>query len=92
MFQVKKTIANNDIYFSHRSADELPATPPSELQQEIYATLTSRIKEEPLKVTIGPDYVTGSNLPSHSDVHISCLTGLRIQVFLSGAGLHLGEV
>ncbi|XP_028600904.2 WD repeat-containing protein 17 isoform X2 [Podarcis muralis] len=63
----------------NKSADELPATPPSELQQEIYATLTSRIKEEPLKVTIGPDYVTGSNLPSHSDVHISCLTGLRIQ-------------
>ncbi|XP_053258582.1 WD repeat-containing protein 17 isoform X2 [Podarcis raffonei] len=63
----------------NKSADELPPTPPSELQQEIYATLTSRIKEEPLKVTIGPDYVTGSNLPSHSDVHISCLTGLRIQ-------------
>ncbi|XP_062992231.1 WD repeat-containing protein 17 [Elgaria multicarinata webbii] len=63
----------------NKSSDELPHTPPSELQQEIYATLVSRVKEEPLKVTIGPDYVTGSNLPSHSDVHISCLTGLRIQ-------------
>ncbi|XP_061439634.1 WD repeat-containing protein 17 isoform X1 [Rhineura floridana] len=63
----------------NKSSDELPYTPPSEMQQEIYATLVSRIKEEPLKVTIGPDYVTGSNLPSHSDVHISCLTGLRIQ-------------
>ncbi|XP_048365468.1 WD repeat-containing protein 17 isoform X3 [Sphaerodactylus townsendi] len=63
----------------HKSAEELPCTPPSELQQEIYATLLSRIKEEPLRGMIGPDYVTGSNLPSHSDVHISCLTGLRIQ-------------
>ncbi|XP_053107723.1 WD repeat-containing protein 17 isoform X3 [Hemicordylus capensis] len=63
----------------NKSPDELPYTPPSELQQELYATLISRIKEEPLKGMIGPDYVTGSNLPSHSDVHISCLTGLRIQ-------------
>uniref|UniRef100_A0A8D0BZL6 WD repeat domain 17 n=1 Tax=Salvator merianae TaxID=96440 RepID=A0A8D0BZL6_SALMN len=63
----------------NKSTDELPCTPPSELQQEIYETLLFRIKEEPLKVTIGPNYVTGSNLPSHSDVHISCLTGLRIQ-------------
>ncbi|XP_044282658.1 WD repeat-containing protein 17-like [Varanus komodoensis] len=63
----------------NKCSDELPHTPPSELQQEMYASLLSRIKEEPLKVTIGPVYVTGSNLPSHSDVHISCLTGLRIQ-------------
>nr|XP_060635588.1 WD repeat-containing protein 17 [Anolis sagrei ordinatus] len=62
-----------------KSSDECPHTPPSELQQEVYETLLSRIKEEPLKVKIGPDYVTGSNLPSHSDVHVSCLTGLRIQ-------------
>ncbi|XP_077158539.1 WD repeat-containing protein 17 isoform X3 [Paroedura picta] len=63
----------------NKSAEELPCTPPSKLQQEVYATLLSRIKEEPLKGMEGPDYVTGSNLPSHSDVHISCLTGLRIQ-------------
>uniref|UniRef100_A0A3P8W9Z8 WD repeat domain 17 n=1 Tax=Cynoglossus semilaevis TaxID=244447 RepID=A0A3P8W9Z8_CYNSE len=32
----------------------------------------------------GADYVTGSNLPSHSDVQLSCFTGQRIQgpVFL----------
>nr|XP_056711232.1 WD repeat-containing protein 17 isoform X2 [Euleptes europaea] len=63
----------------YKSTEELPCTPPSELQQEVSSTLVSRIKEEPLKGMIGPDYVTGSNLPSHSDVHISCLTGLRIQ-------------
>ncbi|XP_062905536.1 WD repeat-containing protein 17 isoform X1 [Mobula hypostoma] len=59
--------------------EDLPYTPPSELQREAYSILLNRIKEEPIKGLIGPDYVTGSNLPSHSDVHISCLTGLRIQ-------------
>lgn len=66
--------------FVHRSTDELPCTPPSESQKMVYSILVSRIQEEPLKGMVGPDYVTGSNLPSHSDVHISCLTGLRIQV------------
>lgn len=28
----------------------------------------------------GADYVMGSNLPSHSDVQVSCFTGNRIQV------------
>lgn len=46
----------------------------------VYGTVLKRLKEVPLKIIIGPDYVTGSNLPSHSDVHISCLTGLKIQV------------
>lgn len=63
----------------NKSTDELSYTSPSESQRMVYSTLVSRIKEEPLKGMIGPDYVTGSNLPSHSDVHISCLTGLRIQ-------------
>ncbi|KAJ6668643.1 hypothetical protein lerEdw1_012125 [Lerista edwardsae] len=67
------------LYEFTRSTVELPHTPPSELQQEIYATLVLRIKEEPLKGMLGPDYVTGSNLPSHSNAPISCLTGLRIQ-------------
>uniref|UniRef100_A0A6I8NRB7 WD repeat domain 17 n=1 Tax=Ornithorhynchus anatinus TaxID=9258 RepID=A0A6I8NRB7_ORNAN len=53
--------------------------PPSEAQRLVYATLRSRMTEEPLGGIVGPDQVTGSNLPSHSDVHISCLTGLRIQ-------------
>ncbi|KAI2668356.1 WD repeat-containing protein 17 [Labeo rohita] len=41
--------------------------------------LLSRTREELIKGLEGPDYVTGSNLPSHSDVQISCFTGLRIQ-------------
>ncbi|XP_065550951.1 WD repeat-containing protein 17 isoform X3 [Lathamus discolor] len=63
----------------NKPASELPCTPPSESQRMVYSILVSRIQEEPLKGMIGPDCVTGSNLPSHSDVHISCLTGLRIQ-------------
>lgn len=46
----------------------------------VYATLLKRLKDESLRGIIGHDYVTGSNLPSHSDIHISCLTGLKIQV------------
>uniref|UniRef100_A0A8C0TXB2 WD repeat domain 17 n=1 Tax=Cyanistes caeruleus TaxID=156563 RepID=A0A8C0TXB2_CYACU len=64
---------------SNRPADELPCTPPSESQRALYSVLISRIQEEPLKGMVGPDCVTGSNLPSHSDVHTSCLTGLKIQ-------------
>ncbi|OXB84140.1 UNVERIFIED_CONTAM: hypothetical protein H355_012258 [Colinus virginianus] len=67
------------LYEYTRSTNELPCTPPSEAQKKVYSILVSRIQEEPLKGMIGPDYVTGSNLPSHSDVHVSCLTGLRIQ-------------
>ncbi|NWW75943.1 WDR17 protein, partial [Climacteris rufus] len=64
---------------SNKPMDELPCTPPSESQRALYSVLVSRIQEEPLKGMVGPDCVTGSNLPSHSDVHISCLTGLKIQ-------------
>ncbi|KAL4679298.1 hypothetical protein H8959_008948, partial [Pygathrix nigripes] len=62
-----------------RSLEGSPYTPPSDSQRMVYATLLKRLKEESLKGIIGPDYVTGSNLPSHSDIHISCLTGLKIQ-------------
>lgn len=31
-------------------------------------------------ILCGADYVMGSNLPSHSDVQVSCFTGNRIQV------------
>ncbi|XP_064418269.1 WD repeat-containing protein 17 isoform X3 [Latimeria chalumnae] len=62
-----------------KATEELSYTSPTELQRQVYETLLNRIKDEPLRGMIGPDYVTGSSLPSHSDVHISCLTGLRIQ-------------
>ncbi|GAB1293164.1 WD repeat domain 17 [Apodemus speciosus] len=61
------------------SSEDSPYTPPSDSQRTVYETLLKRLKEEPLKGISGPDYVTGSNLPSHSDIHISCLTGLKIQ-------------
>ncbi|XP_033871572.1 WD repeat-containing protein 17 isoform X3 [Acipenser ruthenus] len=63
----------------NKSLDEVSYTPPSEAQKQVYEILLNRVKEEPLIGMNGPDYVTGSNLPSHSDVYISCLTGSRIQ-------------
>uniref|UniRef100_A0A5F9DQB8 WD repeat domain 17 n=1 Tax=Oryctolagus cuniculus TaxID=9986 RepID=A0A5F9DQB8_RABIT len=63
---------------TNRSSEEFTYTPPSDSQRMIYATLLKRLKE-PFTGIIGPDYVTGSNLPSHSDIHISCFTGLKIQ-------------
>uniref|UniRef100_A0A3B4VS08 WD repeat domain 17 n=1 Tax=Seriola dumerili TaxID=41447 RepID=A0A3B4VS08_SERDU len=45
-------------------------SPPSERQKEEFS---------PALVLCGADYVTGSNLPSHSDVQLSCFTGHRIQ-------------
>uniref|UniRef100_A0A7N5JRA9 WD repeat domain 17 n=1 Tax=Ailuropoda melanoleuca TaxID=9646 RepID=A0A7N5JRA9_AILME len=62
-----------------RSPEESAYTPPSDPQKMVYATLLKRLQQEPLRGIVGPDYVTGSNLPSHSDIHISCLTGLKIQ-------------
>ena len=71
---------NWNICWKYRSSEDSPYTPPSDSQRLVYATLLKRLKEEPLRGIVGPDYVTGSNLPSHSDIHISCLTGLKIQV------------
>ncbi|KAK1341732.1 hypothetical protein QTO34_016480 [Cnephaeus nilssonii] len=50
-----------------------------ESQRRVHAALLRRLQAEPLRGMVGPDYVTGSHLPSHSDAHISCLTGLKIQ-------------
>ncbi|MGH0130965.1 UNVERIFIED_CONTAM: hypothetical protein FKN15_056691 [Acipenser sinensis] len=75
----------------NKSLDEVSYTPPSEAQKQVYEILLNRIKEEPLIGMTGPDYVTGSNLPSHSDVYISCLTGSRIQVHSKGLKLGIYE-
>lgn len=69
-----------NICWKYRSSEESAYTPPSDSQKMVYATLLKRLEQEPLRGIVGPDYVTGSNLPSHSDIHISCLTGLKIQV------------
>ncbi|XP_054421804.1 WD repeat-containing protein 17 isoform X4 [Pteronotus mesoamericanus] len=63
----------------NQSSEASPYTPPSESQRAVYATLRKRLKEEPLRGLTGPGHVTGSHLPSHSDSHVSCLTGLKIQ-------------
>uniref|UniRef100_A0A3Q2XAF2 WD repeat domain 17 n=1 Tax=Hippocampus comes TaxID=109280 RepID=A0A3Q2XAF2_HIPCM len=61
-------------------------SPPSESQREDFHCLEKRILpvNPGENISCGADYVTGSNLPSHSDVQLSCFTGHRIQgpVFL----------
>uniref|UniRef100_A0A8C4F930 WD repeat domain 17 n=1 Tax=Dicentrarchus labrax TaxID=13489 RepID=A0A8C4F930_DICLA len=61
-----------------RACTQSNSNPPSECQREEYSCLETAL------VLCGADYVTGSNLPSHSDVQLSCFTGHRIQgpVFL----------
>ncbi|XP_066092130.1 WD repeat-containing protein 17 isoform X3 [Saccopteryx bilineata] len=62
-----------------RSSEDPPHTPPSESQRAVYAAVQRRLGTEPLRGLAGPDCVAGSQLPSHSDAHVSCLTGSRIQ-------------
>ncbi|XP_008298495.1 WD repeat-containing protein 17 [Stegastes partitus] len=61
-------------------------SPPSESQKDEFSRLQRRIQpmDAAALVLSGADYVTGSNLPSHSDLQLSCFTGQRIQgpVFL----------
>ncbi|XP_061535832.1 WD repeat-containing protein 17 isoform X1 [Phycodurus eques] len=66
-----------------RACTQSSSNPPSESQKEDFRCLEKRILTVN-SVSCGADYVTGSNLPSHSDVQISCFTGHRIQgpVFL----------
>ncbi|XP_013855536.1 WD repeat-containing protein 17 [Austrofundulus limnaeus] len=54
---------------------------PSESQRKEFCCLERRIQpsEPAAPVLHGADYVTGSNLPSHSDLQLSCFTGHRIQ-------------
>ncbi|KAK0130633.1 WD repeat-containing protein 17 [Merluccius polli] len=62
------------------------SSPPSEDQRQEFKCLDNRICPTELAsvALLGPDYVTGSSLPSHSDVQLSCFTGHTIQgpVFL----------
>ncbi len=53
---------------------------PTQEQQQIYINLLKKAGEEKSALGEGPDIVAGAHLPSHSDVHHSCLTGQRIQV------------
>ncbi|XP_031722902.1 WD repeat-containing protein 17 isoform X3 [Anarrhichthys ocellatus] len=69
-----------------RACTQSNSNPSSECQREEFSYLERRIQptQPDGLVLCGADYVTGSNLPSHSDVQLSCFTGHRIQgpVFL----------
>uniref|UniRef100_A0A3Q3L7V5 WD repeat domain 17 n=1 Tax=Mastacembelus armatus TaxID=205130 RepID=A0A3Q3L7V5_9TELE len=66
-----------------RACTQPNSNPPSECQREEFSCLKKRIQPAD-SVLQGADYVTGSNMPSHSDVELSCFTGHKIQgpVFL----------
>ncbi|KAL3067639.1 hypothetical protein OYC64_017378 [Pagothenia borchgrevinki] len=66
-----------------RACTQINSNSPSECQREEFICVQRRIPPTD-SVLCGADYVTGSNLPSHSDVQLSCFTGHRIQgpVFL----------
>ncbi|KAK1791973.1 hypothetical protein P4O66_013194, partial [Electrophorus voltai] len=58
----------------NKGAEDPPYMCPTEAQRVEFSHLLRRMGEEPARGPQGPDYVTGSNLPSHSDVQISCFT------------------
>ena len=49
-------------------------------QQNLYDAFIQKAGIETWQVEIGPDILSGSGLPSHSDVHTSVITKERIQV------------
>ncbi|KAL4230509.1 Anaphase-promoting complex subunit 4 WD40 domain [Mactra antiquata] len=51
----------------------------SEKNETIYKNLMSRVGTESTQLIFGEDTVSYTHLPSHSDIHLSCLTGERIQ-------------
>ncbi|XP_071786517.1 WD repeat-containing protein 17-like [Asterias amurensis] len=53
--------------------------PINESLGSVYNTLIQRVGSEDTELECGIDVVAGSQLPSHSDVHLSLLTGSRIQ-------------
>ncbi|RVE76746.1 hypothetical protein OJAV_G00012020 [Oryzias javanicus] len=69
-----------------RACSQTGRSPPTERQREEFSVLQRRLQpaDPAVLVLSGADYVTGSNLPSHSDLQLSCFTGQRIQgpVFL----------
>ncbi|XP_035770593.1 WD repeat-containing protein 17 [Neolamprologus brichardi] len=68
------------------SCPSVSNSPPSDCQRDEFSCLQRRIQpsHKGALLLCGADYVTGSNLPSHSDLQLSCFTGQRIQgpVFL----------
>lgn len=52
----------------------------AEPSQSHWRKLHKRLGTERWPVEYGPDCVSSSHLPSHSDVHVSVITGQRIRV------------
>ncbi|XP_072171647.1 WD repeat-containing protein 17-like [Diadema setosum] len=63
----------------HDMSCQTPVPPPTSLQEGIYQTMVHRGQSMTLDLEMGEDFVTGSHLPSHSDVHRSLFSASRIQ-------------
>ncbi|KAJ7327361.1 WD repeat-containing protein 17 [Desmophyllum pertusum] len=57
-----------------------PSVTPTPEQKAVWDLVLKRVGTESSMYEMGVDMVTGSLLPSHSDVQLSCLTGERIRV------------
>nr|XP_054754623.1 WD repeat-containing protein 17-like [Lytechinus pictus] len=69
----------NAVSGTNVSVDHAKCAPPTPLQEDFYHNLIRRGESLTFDLEAGYDFVTGSHLPSHSDVHHSLLTGKRIQ-------------
>ncbi|KAJ7347644.1 WD repeat-containing protein, partial [Desmophyllum pertusum] len=56
-----------------------PSVTPTPEQKAVWDLVLKRVGTESSMYEMGVDMVTGSLLPSHSDVQLSCLTGERIK-------------
>ncbi|XP_022109388.1 WD repeat-containing protein 17-like [Acanthaster planci] len=65
--------------YEERKASSPDTRPLSEAQTAVYNVLIQRVGAEETELECGIDLVAGSRLPCHSDVHMSFLTGARIQ-------------
>ncbi|XP_030837047.1 WD repeat-containing protein 17 [Strongylocentrotus purpuratus] len=69
----------NAVSGNNKGPEQPKCAPPTPLQEDIYHNLIRRGESLTFDLEAGHDFVTGSHLPSHSDVHHSLLTANRIQ-------------
>eukprot|EP00057_Strongylocentrotus_purpuratus_P025354 XP_011679828.1 PREDICTED: WD repeat-containing protein 17 [Strongylocentrotus purpuratus] len=69
----------NAVSGTNKGPEQPKCAPPTPLQEDIYHNLIRRGESLTFDLEAGHDFVTGSHLPSHSDVHHSLLTANRIQ-------------
>ncbi|XP_021348279.1 WD repeat-containing protein 17-like [Mizuhopecten yessoensis] len=64
-------------YRDNRGGLDLQATAVSPEMMDVYQRLTDRAGVDEELRRLGPDCMASSNLPTHSDIHVSCISGQR---------------